>query len=235
MKARLFLSSNEDKMKKTKIILIALLLGAVPLTRYLLTFRLGAECQPYACSMVYGFFFILLASPLIGIATGILAPIRRIWPRIVLGLGATLLTPILALFAMPAGAVIYSQGFEHAILKDPGIPVLQRWAEGALRDYRSGGGVTTNKPSYWNPGDVMLDRKSLPPFFKTGVFKPLDDFGPEVSVVTNGGRCGVSDECIAISWYLHGLLIGPHDFKNDWNPWYCKELAPGVYSYHGMK
>ena len=83
----------------------------------------------------------------------------------------------------------------------------------------------------------MLDRQSLPVFVTNGVFTPLDvhNFGPEISVVTATNRFGISGECIAISWYLHGLLIGPPEFKTDWNPWYCKELAPGVYSYHGMK
>lgn len=224
-------------MKKTRIILIPVLIAAMPISRYLLEFRLGAQCQPYGYSMAYGLFFMLLAPPLIGIATVFLAPLQRISQRILLGIGAAVLTPILALFAVPAGAVIYSHGFEHAVRTDPGTPALQDWAEGALRDFHLGAGITTNEPAYWNPGDVMLDRQSLPPFLKTGVFKPLDvqNFGPEVSVVTNGGRFGVSGECIAVSWYLHGLLIGPPGFRNDWNPWYCKELAPGVYSYHGMK
>lgn len=232
-----WLTLNENNMKRSRIFLIVVLLGAVPLSRYVLEFQLGATCLPYGYSMACGFFFILVAPPLTGIATALLAPIQRIWLRVVLGLGAAILTPLLALFAVPAGAVIYSQGFEHAIQKEPGIPALQRWAEGALRDYQSGYGVTTNEPSYWSPGDVVLDRQSLPPFLKTGVFKPLDVryFGPEVSVVTNSGRLGVSGECIAVSWYLHGLLIGKPGFKNDWNPWYCRELAPGVYSYHGMK
>jgi hypothetical protein len=224
-------------MKKARIILILALLAAVPISRYLLEFRLGASCQPYGYSMVYGLFFLLLAPPLAGIATAFLAPMRRIWQRILLGLGAAILTPVLALFAVPAGAVIYSHGFEHAIRKAPGIPSLQHWAAGALRDFRSGGGLTANQTSYWNPGDVMLDQNSLPSFLKTGVFTPLNipNFGPEISVVTNANRLGVSGDCIAISWYLHGLLIGPPGFRNDWNPWYCKELAPGVYSYHGVK
>ena len=224
-------------MKRTRITLILLLLVAVPVARYLLEFRLGTKCLPYGYSMAYGLIFILIAPPVIGIAAALLAPIQRISLRIILGLGAAVLTPVIALFAVPAGAVIYSQGFEYAIRKDPGIPALQHWAEVALREFRSGGRVTTNEPSFWNPGDVMLDRQSLPSFLTTGVFTPLNlpNFGPEVSVVTNAGRIGLSGECIAISWYLHGLLVGPPEFKNDWHPWYRKELAPGVYSYHGMK
>jgi hypothetical protein len=224
-------------MKKTRIVLIVVMLVAVPATRYLVEFRLGARCLPYGYSMAYGLFFLLLAPPLLGIATAFLVPMRRIAPRVILGLGTAILTPVLALFAVPAGAVIYSRGFEHAIRSDPGIPALQDWAEGALRDFHLGSGVTTNKPAYWNPGDVMLDRTSLPSFLTSGAFFPLNvpHFGPEISVVTNTNRFGISGECIAISWYLHGLLVGPPDFKTEWNPWYGKELAPGVNSYHGMK
>lgn len=226
-----------EAMKAARIILIPGLLAAAPLLRYLLEFRIGALCLPYGYSTFYALWFLLLVPPLIGIATAFLAPTRRIWPRILLGLACALLSPFLALYAVPAGAVIYSRGFESAIQKDPGIQRLQRWAEEELKAFRSRGGSTTNTPSYWNPGDVLLDADSLPCFLKTGVFTPLGvyNFGPEFSVVTNGGRFGFSGECVAISWYLHGLLVGPPEFKSEWDPWYCKQLAPGVYSYHGMK
>ena len=223
-------------MKKIRIILIAVLLAAVPVASYLLEFRLGTKCLPYGYSMAYAIFFILFAPILLAIVTAFLVPARIVYKALV-GLGVLIVTPLLAFFAVSPGAVIYSQGFEHAVRKDPGIPELQRWAESALHNFREGGAVSTNAPSYWNPGDVMLPPESLPPFLKTGTFASLGvpNFGPEISVCTNGGRLGIGGECIAISWYLHGLLVGPPQFKNDWNPWYCKELAPGVYSYHGMK
>ena len=225
------------EMKTARFFLLIPLLLAVPVARYLLELRLVAKCLPNGYAMYYILFSILFAPPLIGIAAALLAPMRRISHRVLLGLAFCGLTPVLALFAIPPGAVIYAQGFGHAVREGPGIPTLQRWAEGALREFGSGRGVTTNKPSYWNPGDVMLDRQLLPSFLTNGVFAHLDvpNFGPEFSVVTNTKRSGDSGECVAISWYLHGLFVGPPDFRIDWKPWYCKQLAPGVYVYHGMK
>ena len=43
------------------------------------------------------------------------------------------------------------------------------------------------------------------------------------------------NRCVAFSWYLTGILVGRPDFRSTWNPWYIREIAPGVYAYCGMK
>jgi hypothetical protein len=49
----------------------------------------------------------------------------------------------------------------------------------------------------------------------TGIFTPTGafNFGPKVSICVRGGKSGLAADCIAVSWYLHGLLIGAPDFK----------------------
>lgn len=224
-------------MKKTRIVLIAVLIAAVPVTDHLRMFSLGARSLPYGYVMVYGIFFFKVLVPFIGIATAILAPMRRILHRVLLGFGACVLTIVLGPCVGPAPIVTYSHGLEDAMRKDPGIPRLQHWAEEALRESRVEGRQSTNKPSHWNPGDVIIPSNSLPAFLTTGVFRTLNvpNFGPEISVCTNGGRFGVGGECVAIAWYEHGFLIGPPEFRCEWNPWYCEQIAPGVYSYINPK
>jgi len=224
-------------MKLKRIILIAFLLAAVPVGRYLLEFHLGVKCLPYGICTIYALIFIVVGSILAGIATAVLVPVRDRIARVQLGFAALLVTLLLAWIAIPAGAVTYSHGFEHAVRQEPGLPQLQRWAETALREAHAGGMASTNPPSYWNPGDVLVVTDRLPSYLRNGIFASsgVSNFGPEVSVCTNGGRLGIHGECIAISWYLHGILVGAPGFKTDWNPWYCEELAPGVYSYHCMK
>jgi hypothetical protein len=222
-------------MKKIRTAIVILLLTAVPVTRYFLEFQRGQRCEPYG--MLDGVMLLLAAPPLIAIATGFLVPFKRTVHRLAAAVGAFLLVPFLAIFAVPAGAIIYSRGFEHAVRAQPGIPELQRWAEKTLRDYQSGAFSATNEPSFWSPGDVRIAPEDLPPFLKTGIFVSTGtlNFGPEVSVCVRGGKAGLQADCVAVSWYLHGLLIGAPDFRTVWNPWYCEEMAPGVYSYHGMK
>lgn len=41
--------------------------------------------------------------------------------------------------------------------------------------------------------------------------------------------------CVVVAWYDVGALIGPTTYTNTWNPWYLREVVPGVYVYAGMK
>jgi len=117
------------------------------------------------------------------------------------------------------------------------LDILSRFHDGTL--------TATGKPPYWYwiPGDVLVSTNDLPTVLRTGLFTPVtyskifsfDIYYPEVSICTNDQREKMSGECIAVSWYLRGLLIGPPGFTNSWNPWYCRELSPGIYSYHGMR
>lgn len=222
-------------MKNIRTAIVILLFLAVPAIRYFLEFRRGQTCQPYG--MFDGVMLFILAPPVVAIATGLLLPFKRIVHRLAAAVGAFFLVPFLAIFAVPAGAVIYSHGFEHTVRTQPGIAPLQQWAEKTLSDFQRGAFSATNTPSYWSPGDVLIAPEDLPPLLKTGIFAPTGayNFGPEVSICARDGKVGLQADCIAVSWYLHGLLIGGPDFKSTWNPWYCEQMAPGVYSYHVMK
>lgn len=224
-------------MKKTRIALAILLMGLPPTGSYLSGFVAGYFCKSYGVSLVGGLIFIFITPILIGITIGCLIPVKRIISRVGIGFAAIFLSGFLALFGVPAGAITYSHGFEHALQTKGGIEQLQRWSQETLDQYQHGRIIFAGEPSYWNPGDVLISTNDLPEFLKTGIFKPsgVYNFGPEVSICKSGGKIGVRQNCIAVSWYLHGVLIGSPNFTNQWNPWYCKEIAAGVYSYHGMK
>jgi hypothetical protein len=224
-------------MKNNRITLAILLLGLPPTGSYLSEFVAGYFCKSYEVSFEGTLIFIFIAPILIGITIGCLVPVKRILSRVGIGFAATFLSGFLALFGVPAGAITYSHGFEHALQTKVGIEQLQRWSQETLDQYQNGRIKSAGEPAYWNPGDVLISTNNLPEFLKTGIFKPsgVYNFGPEVSICKSGGKIGVSKNCIAVSWYLHGALIGSPNFTNQWNPWYCKEIAAGVYSYQGMK
>lgn len=224
-------------MKKLRIV-IAILLSALPPTgSYLSGFITGYFCKSYGTSFEGGLFFIFIAPIFVGIAIGYLIQTKRVIFRVGIGLGAIFLSAFVALFGVPPEAVTYSHGFEHALQTKVGLDRLQHWSEKALVQFENGQIKSVGEPSYWNPGEVLISSNDLPEFLKTGIFKPsgVYNFGPEISICKTGGKIGASQNCIAISWYLHGVLVGSPNFTNHWNPWYCKEIAPGVYSYQGMK
>jgi hypothetical protein len=225
-------------MKKFRIIFAILLIGLPPAGKYLSDFMDGYFCEPDGlmswnyCQQA----FIFVAPIFVGVAIGCLVPVKRIVMRIGIGLGAIFLSGFLPLFAVPAGAITYSHGFEYALRTKVGINRLQQWSQETLVQFKSGqiksaGEVELSDTS---PGDVLISTNDLPEFLKTGVFKPIDFTSnePEVSICKQGGSIGANQNCIVISWHLHGVLIGSRNFTSKWNPWYCKEIAPGVYSYY---
>ena len=168
--------------------------------------------------------FDLVAPIFVGISIGCLVPLKRIVTRIGIGLGAIFLSGFVAVFAVSGGAIAYSHGFEHALRTKVGFDRLQQWSQEALVRFQNGQIKSAGEPYFANPGDVLISTNDLPEFLKTGVFKPIDfnSEEPEVSVCKPGGRIGASQNCIAISWHLHGVLVGSSDFTNQWNPWYFK-------------
>jgi hypothetical protein len=224
-------------MKTFRITFAVLLFGLPPTGSYLSEFMAGYFCKPYGVSLESGLFFVFIVPVFVGITIGCLIPAKRIISRVGIGFCATFLSGFLALFGVPAGAITYSHGFEHALRTKVGVEQLQRWSQETLDRYQHGQIKSAGEPSYWNPGDVLISTNALPEFLKKGIFKPsgVYNFGPEVSICKSGGKIGVRQNCMAVSWYLHGVLIGSSNFTNQWNPWYCKEIAAGVYSYQGMK
>ena len=224
-------------MKKIRIAFAILLLVLPPTGSYFSEFITGYFCKSYGTSFEGGLFFIFIAPIFSGIAIGCLFPAKRIIARFGIGLSAIFTSGCLALFGVPAGAITYSHGFEHALRTKVGIGQLQNWSQKTLVKYQDGQIKSAGEPSYWSPGEVLISTNDLLEFLKTGIFKPsgVYNFGPEVSICKRGGKIGVSQNCVAVSWYLHGVLVGSPNFTNAWNPWHCKEIAPGVYSYQGMK
>jgi hypothetical protein len=226
-------------MKKIRITFAILLLGLPRTGSYLSNFKDGYFCKPDGLlSFGYGQMISDLVAPIfVGISIGCLVPVKRIVTRIGIGLSAIFLSGFVAVFAVPGGAIAYSHGFEHALRTKVGVDRLQQWSQEALVRFQSGQIKSAGEPYFANPGDVLISTNDLPEFLKTGVFKPVDfnPGEPEVSVCKPGGRIGARQNCIAISWHLHGVLVGPSDFTNQWKPWYFKEIAPGVYVYYEVE
>jgi hypothetical protein len=228
-------------MKQFRIIFSILLLGLPTTGNYLSNFMDGYYCEPDGlmswnyCQLAFSF----VAPIFVGIVIGCLVPIKRIAYRLGVGLGSIVLS-FLALFAVPGGAIAYSHGFEDALRTKVGLDRLQQWSQGVLVQFQNGQIKSAGESYFANPGDILISTNDLPEFLKRGVFKPIGlpidsaPEEPEVSICKTGGRIGVSQNCIAISWHSHGVLIGSPNFTNEWNPWYCKEIAPGVYSYYEM-
>jgi len=195
----------------------------------------GYRSGPYLGLL--GVLTFLLGPVLSGILVSLVVPVDSLDARIGSGVVACVLAGWLAIFALPPGAIIYTHGFESAVRNGAGIEKLQGWAQGALDRYHEGKLRLGGKSAYWSPGDRLIADSEVPEMLTSGIFKQtgLPNFGPEISICSLNGEFTGGGECIAVSWYLHGLLLGRTDFRTTWNPWYQNELAPGVYSYHGMK
>ncbi|MCC5848972.1 MAG: hypothetical protein JJU29_12875 [Verrucomicrobia bacterium] len=123
-------------IKKIRILAVPIVLAVIPVLRYISDFKNGARCGPYLSGI--GFFIFLILPWVVGLFAGLVVPLSKTWHKIVIGIAAgMLLWPIISL-TTPAGAVIYSRGFEYAIQKDPGIEVLQEWAIETLKNFDTG-------------------------------------------------------------------------------------------------
>jgi len=59
-----------------------------------------------------------------------------------------------------------------------------------------------------------------------------DAEAPAVEFVRSSDR---SIKAIAISWYIYGIVVGSESFKLNWEPYYQRKLADGIYLVHGYK
>jgi len=134
------------------------------------------------------------------------------------------------------GAVVRTDDLAQSITNKPQLAPLQDWAVGALDRFRARRLYVTGRRCVYYPfSQVQLATNEIAAFI-------LQEWRgePEVSVVTTtNGR----PECIAISWYLHGLFVGPTNyvktiskqFDASGGIWYLKEARPGIYAYHLYK
>jgi hypothetical protein len=130
-------------------------------------------------------------------------------------------------------AVERTDELAHSITNRPHLAPLQDWAVDRMNRVRSRQLLITGRRCVFYPfSRVQLATNEIAPFI-------LQEWHgePEVSVVitTNG-----QPECIAISWYLHGLFVGPTNyvktivkqFDTSGGIWYLKQARPGIYAYH---
>lgn len=112
------------------------------------------------------------------------------------------------------------------IEKKIGAEKLQTWCEETMTRYKTNELLTDGNSPYWSFGSIKLADEEIPVFIKNVWPKRLRAGlqEPDVSVTYNG-------DCIAISWYLHGILVGPKDYVENGTYWYLRQVKPGVYVY----
>lgn len=112
------------------------------------------------------------------------------------------------------------------IEKKIGAEKLQAWCEETLTRYKANELLTDGNSPYWSQGSIKLADEEIPEFIKDVWPEPLHAGlqEPDVSVTLNG-------DCIAICWYLHGILVGPTDYVEYDTFWYLRQVKPGIYVY----
>jgi hypothetical protein len=139
-----------------------------------------------------------------------------------------------------AGAVIFideclSRGLTNAM----SLTELRSWVTNIISRYgrTTGSRVLTNDI----PLQLQMLHTTIPScrFSNTEATNDYHNVGPEAvppSITVSRGTFG-GIECVKISWYLYGIIIGPEAFKPKWQtePWYHRRLADGVYLWHGYK
>jgi hypothetical protein len=187
---------------------------------------------------------VLFGSVLTGIAVAELANSLNTASRVGLGLIAWVATVAL-FFAFPAGAKTWTMGFSANLRLTKNPKQLQQWAVGILERYEAGQLSTSTNAPYWAAGRVELNASEVPPHI-AGLWFDKPSIGL-AAVTPDGGITAPSEaeasgtpeqqqnRCVAFSWYLTGVLVGRPGFRSTWNPWYIREITPGVYVYCGMK
>lgn len=211
-----------------------------PLSYFLLPFFCGF------CNLSQGYLMFLVPIALCGSAvTGIaMASLFRhagMLSRVGVGVLSSIITVAL-FFLFPAGAKTWTLGFcsNFQISKHPRD--VQKWAVNILERYDAGRLSTSTNAPYWAIGKATLDSSEVPPTIET-LWRDKPSIG--IAEVTSeewitipsheSARQKKENRCIVFSWYLSGILVGSPDFRCNWNPWYLREIAPGIYAYCGMK
>ena len=133
-------------------------------------------------------------------------------------------------------AVERTDKLAQSITNKPHLAPLQDWAVDKMNRVRSRQLLITGRRCAFYPfSKVQLATNEIAPFI-------LQEWHgePEVSVVTTTDG---QPECVAISWYLHGLFVGATNyvktiqkqFDNSGGVWYLKQAWPGIYAYHLYK
>ena len=223
---------------------------------FLASVPLCCLAYPFACgffnlSQVY--LMVLAPAMLFGppLATAAAAPFLRIgpaWRHVALCLALYVLV-IAGFFLAPPGAAGWTIGFAANLKMTKHPDQIQKWATGVLARYESGTLATIPKAEYWAIGKERLAEAEVPARIRnlwwkkpsTGIAtmtdegRLLDPARTNTTSLTATGTPSTRGHCVAFSWCLTGVLVGPPDFRPTWNPWYIRRIIPGVYAYCGMK
>ncbi len=116
------------------------------------------------------------------------------------------------------------------IEKKIGAEKLQAWCEETLTRYKVNELLTDGNSPYWSQGDIKLADEEVPEFIKKVWPKQLHAGLQEPDVSVKLDKYDVP-ECIAVCWYLHGILVGPKDYVVNGTYWYLRQVKPGIYVY----
>jgi hypothetical protein len=159
-----------------------------------------------------------------------------------------LLTTGFPILLGPPLAVKWTVGFSYNVLWTKKPVQLQHWATDVLTRYKDGK-LKTKPSKYWVAGKESLKENEIPreinklwwnkpaigiaTFTRDGIgIDPHDTNSEYFNSFTASSN---QVHCVAFSWYLTGVLVGPPDFKTKWNPWYIRQVIPGIYVYCGEK
>lgn len=187
---------------------------------------------------------LLVGSVVTGISVATLATSLNKVSRISLGVVAWFVS-IAVFFAFPAGAKTWTIGFSSNLRLTKNPKQLQEWAVSILDRYEAGQLSTTTNAPYWAVGKEKLNASEVPPHIATlwrdkpsiglAAVTPDGWITPPSDPRAAGKSAQKESRCVAFSWYLTGVLVGRPGFHSTWNPWYIREITPGVYVYCGMK
>jgi hypothetical protein len=148
-------------------------------------------------------------------------------------------------FVFPAGAKTWTMGFSSNLQLTKNPKRLQEWAVSILDRYEARQLSTATNAPYWAVGKAKLNPSEVPQHIAT-LWRDKPSIGiavvsPEGWITAPSGSQTPSNSaekesrCVAFSWYLTGVLVGRPGFRSAWNPWYIREIAPGIYVYCGIK
>lgn len=147
-----------------------------------------------------------------------------------------------AVFALCPGAAQWTVGFGVNFLLTKQPAAMQTWAIATLDAYRQGKIAVDTNAEYWAAGTEKLPESEIPERFRV-MWRETPSIG--IATMDQNGwlidpkqpltGTTTTTNCIAISWYITGILLGNTDFTPTWNPWFMHRIGPGMYAFSGMK
>ena len=115
-----------------------------------------------------------------------------------------------------------------------GAKKLQAWCEKTMTRYKANELLTDGNSPYWSYGDIKLADEEIPEFIKNVWPKQPNAILPEPDISIDIAKNG-EPKYIAISWYLHGVIVGSTDYVETYHYWYLRQVKPGIYVYAQYK